>query len=455
MPMKSSDTSTAMHDLTAERPRVAERSLDATVPRTGALVVLLVGVALEQPAVEVGVATVKPEHVVLALLWLVAGWRMLSVDVLRQGRLLLWIVPYLAVLLLASLISSPDPVASVRQSAMVALVASAAWLAYLVANTKERLALAVEVLVWLAAAEAALIFISLALAWIGVQFGAQPGRGGIPVPNGTLWEPNLLGSYLAAGGVLALSSLLSTVSSRRAMVLAGALTVVLSALGLSLARGAWLGFAAGVILLGVGLIVLRLGRAQPRGTLRRNIVLAVLAASMTGLFLTIIAPAFFPGTSAGLGSRLNVGGYDPQSDPSVRARFDTVQQALPDIWAQPVIGHGAGSFGLSHQDDKGNAGWIANLELHVLYDSGLLGLGCWVVGFAGLAWAAWRFVRTWSLEGEHGLTWITLGLLGAVAALFVAFQATEGSWLAFPWVYLGLLVAAFGLGIKRAQPARS
>jgi O-antigen ligase len=313
----------------------------------------------------------------------------------------------------------------------------------------------VEVLVWLAAAEATLIFISLALAWIGVQFGAQPGRGGIPVPNGTLWEPNLLGSYLAAGGVLALSSLLSTVSGKQAGGLAGAFAVILSALGLSLARGAWLGFAAGVVLLGVGLVVLRLRGAQPLGTLRRNIVLAVLAASTAGLFLTVIAPAFFPGTSAGLGSRLNVWGYDPQSDPSVRARFDTVQQALPDIWAQPVIGHGAGSFGLSHQDDKGNAGWIANLELHVLYDSGILGLACWVAGFAGLAWAAWRFVRMQPFDGEDDLAWTTLGLLGAVAALLVAFQATEGSWLAFPWVYLGLLVVAFGLGIKRAQPARS
>lgn len=456
--MKSSDTSTTMHDLAAERPRASTPGLVATFPRTAALVLLLIGVSLEQPAIEVGVATIKPEHVALLGLWLVVGWRLIDAGLLMRSRLLWWIVPYLAVLFVASVLNSPEPNASLRQTAMVALVASGAWLVYAVTDTKDRLLLAVNALIWLAVAEVALIFVALALAWAGIQFGAQPGRGGIAVPNGTLWEPNLLGSYLAAGGVLALVGLMSAVSGRRAIGLAGAVALIVTALGLSLARGAWLGFAAGVVLVGVGMVVLRLRRAKAQGTLRRNVVMALLALSTAGLFLMVIAPAFFPSTSAGLGSRLNVWAYDPQSDPSVLARVDTVHQALPDIQAQPVIGRGAGSFGLSHQDGKGNPGWIANLELHVLYDSGLVGLGCWVLGFAGLAWAGWRFMRTRPSNddpNERDLTWATLGLVGAVTALFVAFQATEGSWLAFSWVYLGLLAAAFGLGKNRAPSSGS
>ena len=315
--------------------------------------------------------------------------------------------------------------------------------------------MAVDVLIWLAVAEAALIFVSLGLAWIGVPLGAQAGRGGIAVPNGTLWEPNLLGSYLAAGGVLALARLLSSERSRQAIYLAVALAVIVTALGLSLARGAWLGFGAGVVTLVMGQAVLRLrnARAVHLEALKRNVLLAVLAALTAGLFLTVVAPAFFPSTTAGLGSRLNLGAFDPQADPSLRARVDTLQQALPAIEAQPLIGNGTGSFGVGHQDDKSNPGWIANLELHILYDSGVIGFICWLIGFAGLAWAAIRFLRGRVGDEGYDLNWATLGLMGAVLAIFVAFQATEGSWLAFPWVYLGLLVSAFSLATP--DPYRS
>jgi hypothetical protein len=219
MRMKSSDRTTALRDVSPGLDRVSVKGLLAAFPLTVALVLLLVGASLEEPAFDIGSVTVKPEHLVLVLVWVLIGWRLVTAGVLRKARLLAWIIPYLVVLLVASVVNSPEPATSMRQTVMVALVASAAWLAYGAANTRERLTLAVEVLVWL---EAALIFVSLALAWIGVPLGAQPGRGGIPVPNGTLREPNLLGSYLAAGGVLALASLLSTVKRRRALGLAGA-----------------------------------------------------------------------------------------------------------------------------------------------------------------------------------------------------------------------------------------
>jgi O-antigen ligase len=335
---------------------------------------------------------------------------------------------------------------------MVGLVASAAWLAYGTVDTRDRLMLALDVLVWLAALEAALIFLSLALAWIGVPFGAQPGRGGIPVPNGTLREPNLLGSYLAAGGILALARLLSSREKRHALAIAGALALILTALGLSLARGAWLGFTAGVVLVVAGYVVLRVSGYAWAREIKRNVLLGVVAGALAALFLTVIAPAVFPGTSEGLGNRLNLGAYDPQSDPSVLARVDTVQQAWPDIWVHPVIGHGTGSFGMNHSDERGNPGWIPNLILHVLYDSGLVGLACWLAGVLGLAWVVGRYVRavTTKQVSEAPMTKVlppeaVLGLVGAVGAILVAFQVTEGSWLSFPWVYLGLLIAAIGL----------
>jgi O-antigen ligase len=150
-------------------------------------------------------------------------------------------------------------------------------------------------------------------------------------------------------------------------------------------------------------------------------------------------------------TRLNLGTYAAQVDPSVRARFDSLQDAWPGIEAHPILGNGAGSFAVGHQDSKGNPGWLPNLESHVLYDSGLIGLACWLGGVAGLIWASGRVL----LRGKETeeFQWTTLGLLGALAALLMAFQVTEGSWLAFPWVYVGLLARAGSMGARSTVPA--
>jgi hypothetical protein len=121
---------------------------------------------------------------------------------------------------------------------------------------------------------------------------------------------------------------------------------------------------------------------------------------------------------------------------------------MPGIKAHPFIGNGAGSFAVGHLDSKGNPGWISNLEFHVLYDSGLVGLACWIAGIAGLIWSSGRVLLRDTESREF--QWTTLGLLGALAALLMAFQVTEGSWLAFPWVYVGLLAST---GSMRARSA--
>jgi O-antigen ligase len=425
-----------------------------------ALVLLLIGVSLEQPAFEVAGLTIKPELIALIIVWAFFGWRLiqlrssssgasssgaLSIGRLGGGRLLLWTIPYLVALLAASILNAPDTAAGLRHTLLVALVASAAWLVLGLVDTPVRLALAVRSLVGLTLAEAALTFVVLAFAWSWVPPGAQLGAGGIAVPNGTLWEPNLLGSYLAAGAVLALATLLVTASRQWATGLACGFALILAALGLSLARGAWLGFAAGVLVLGVGQVALRARGVQPPGATRpyyaRNILLALLAAALAGLFLAGIAPVVFPGTAAGFSSRVNLSTYNPQTDPSVRSRADALQQAYPRILAHPILGNGAGSFGASYEDARGNSGWIANLELHILYDSGLIGLGCWLVGLGGLIWSVGRRLRR-AAGTPPALQQMTLALLAALASLLVAFQATEGSWLAFPWVYIGLLACA-------------
>jgi O-antigen ligase len=125
---------------------------------------------------------------------------------------------------------------------------------------------------------------------------------------------------------------------------------------------------------------------------------------------------------------------------TVLERIDTYEKAWEGIVAQPLLGNGTGSFGQRYvYRSVDEPGWVGNLELHLLYDSGLLGFaGFWlIVGvIAARATRAYRRTRDPFLRGT------ILALGGGLLSLLVAYQATEATWLAFTWVHLGLLAAA-------------
>ena len=418
----------------APRAAVAALSRDGAW-RGAAFGALAVAATLDRYTFEVAGASIKFEHIALGLAWALALWAVLvRCWRPRVGRL--WpFAAMLVVLLAASVVNAPDRLVSLRHTAMIALVLSCAWLVYWLADTPARLRAAVAWMIALATLEAASAFGGLALARFYIPFGAASGRGGIAVPYGTLWEPNVLGSYLAAGAALTLATLLAAPPRRRAWALAGALALIGAALGLSLARTAW----AGVAVAGA-FVVWGAWRAEPRSQAWRGLGLAGGALAVVALFLLLLAPALFPGTSRGLQARADVAGYDPAADPSLQARVDTLRGALPGVLAHPILGNGAGSYAAHHLNEQGGPGWIGNLELHLLYDSGALGLALALTGLGVIARGALRALRRAPVAGPDRA--VILGLLAAGAALFVAYQATEGTWLAYTWIYVGLLARA-------------
>jgi O-antigen ligase len=380
----------------------------------------------------------KLEHLaILALLAafvvyaLRSGWR-------PCGRALLWLAPYLGGTALASLLNAPERLTALRLTGLVTLVALGALLVYWCTDTPARFRAAVRILIGFAGVEAALAFAGLVAAWFNSPLGVQPGRGEILVPFGTMWEPNVLGGYLAAGAILTLAALVMAPMARRGIGLAALFTLILAALGLSLSRGAWAGFLAGVIVIACGSWLLARRSNVPWPALAPRWPLALGAALAAALFLVAVAPALFPMTTKGLFNRVNVAAYTPQADPSLLIRADMASQAAAEFGAHPLIGHGAGSFGINHFDEQGRPGWISNLELHVLYDSGIVGLVALFGGLAVSGWAAWRSLR----HGDPAHRPAIMGVLGAVVVLLVAYQATEASWLGYTWIYLGLLARA-------------
>ncbi|MGI8588354.1 MAG: hypothetical protein ACR2M0_11825 [Chloroflexia bacterium] len=391
---------------------------------------------------------VKPEHVVCLGLLIVAAFSSPWTSRLRGERrltgaraLFLSMLVYLVALLTASLLNAPDKTAALRHTALVALVASAGPLVYWLADTPSRLRFAVRLMIGLGVLEAGLIFLVLGADLLGASFGIQPGLGGLPVPFGTLWEANILGSYLAAAGMLLTVMLVGRWKRRQQYLAATGLALLLAALALSLARTAWVGFVVGAGV-GVGCWVSGVGRRRSGAGKVRGLFLIGLAGLAALLFLLGPGSALFPRTVGSVFARVDPRFFSLAGDPSLNHRADTARLALDGILAHPLIGNGAGSYGDAHPATGNLEGWISNLELHLLYDSGVIGAGALLVGLGMLGRGAWRMLRRPSVSPEEDLRVEVIALVGALVALLTAFQATEGTWLAFSWVYVGLLARA-------------
>jgi hypothetical protein len=138
-----------------------------------------------------------------------------------------------------------------------------------------------------------------------------------------------------------------------------------------------------------------------------------------------------------------------ESDVTTNTRLQDARWALNDWLASPVLGHGTGSFVQLHGIRVGTAAWISNLILHTLVDTGLVGLVIQLSLFVLVASRAWRAATiTRDPALAVGLKALTLGWL----VMVIAYQLTDGTWLAVFWIHLGLMVN--GIYCVRAEPLR-
>ncbi|HYM96312.1 MAG TPA: hypothetical protein VET26_03340, partial [Candidatus Sulfotelmatobacter sp.] len=140
--------------------------------------------------------------------------------------------------------------------------------------------------------------------------------------------------------------------------------------------------------------------------------------------------------------------FNPGHVSSFTGRVSINRTALHGWLRRPIFGWGAGAFLYVYGAAAG--GWIGNLELHALFDSGLAGFLFLVVALLLNAWRAGR-----QLAGGVG-AWtpthfVLFGLVAAGLALLATYQFTEGTWLGFTWVYFGMLAAA---GVTAAAEIR-
>jgi O-antigen ligase len=127
--------------------------------------------------------------------------------------------------------------------------------------------------------------------------------------------------------------------------------------------------------------------------------------------------------------------------PSVQGRLNIFSNTIDGWIRHPVLGWGSGAYPLIYPPDYTGAYWIANLELHILFDTGTVGLILFAIPVIVAARRGARALRgpkvNWSTT-----QFIVLGLLIAGAGLLFAYQITDATWMGFTWVFLALLVMA-------------
>jgi|SRR5579864_2512701 len=403
----------------------------ATRVETGVLA-LFVAVLMSRFYVGIGGLKARPEHIMIGLLGAVAlfVWK-------RQPRPLRWIfadylvIGYVALNILCSLVMSIDRAQTVKWALQQALVILPYFLLRIFAGERKSFRRAVHGLVAVGAAESAYsILCFFSNVFFNTTFGVEIGQyGDIPGTYGTLYEANLLGSFTGACFVMAL--ILYFKERRPAFLVATCLTFCGSIVALSRAALIATAIAAGAAIL----VATRTGLADRRilRNLRNTVLLATLA------LMPFIVPIYVERFST-------VNGSDITADANTATRLLTLAAAVNGIVEHPVLGNGTASFQLlvtyqelgfgAELEDSGT--WIGNTEMRILHDLGIVGLALFIWLIAALAVQARRILKQ-ELQPE------LLALVMAGLVYCIAFQATEGTLLAFSWVHLGLIGCGLAL----------
>jgi len=355
-------------------------------------------------------------------------------------RMLDWLLIVLIGLnFLSSYINSPQPGATLKWALQFTLTAISYFVVVQLVVNRGNLHKALNIFLILGATEVlfgVLCYISYLVAGtrLGIAFFSYLENA--PGVMGSLWEPNIFGGFSAALAVMFLLYRVTS-ESRHGWYSLGFLLASIALL-LSLARQGWIAFAAGLLFL-FWYQVSRNKVSFPKVFALAAIVLLI----SVGLgFLAAQNDVY-------LQRRLETMTH-PMQEYTFNQRVYHGLMALQHVREHPWLGWGTNSFSLfwNWQTDEGVApAWLGNLELRVLHDTGVIGLIILTIFLAKLLRDG--FVALKSAADPSSIR-DTAALLAGLIVLLVAFQATDATTLAFPWIYMGLLAAA-----TRLVPAKS
>jgi hypothetical protein len=387
---------------------------------SSAIVELIIAGLIPRWFTKIHELNVKPEHVVAAaccgvlLIRICVGshkWE-------RFEKLDVLLLAFLAANYISSSLYSPVVGLTLRWALLQTIACAPYFLIRQFVRTREQMDKVMTWYRWIGAGEAVfgiVCYYSHVFIGTGVGITFFNYLGFIPGVHGSLWEPNIFGSFCACVAVMFLYYYLALSQSQEMkkrnrwnLVGLGLATIGIS---FSLARQAWVCF----VFVGGMILFFHLGR---KGIRRKRMVFLVV-----GLLGALIAAIL---------------------------AMNAEQSERVDIALHPIVGLGSSSFQLLYLgvDDSYQGvsdAWLGTLGFRILHDTGIIGtvlLGWFIINLA---------LRTWRVQRRRKIKDAALGALSSAAVvMLIAYQLTDASVLAFTWVHLGLVVTA--LRLAEANP---
>jgi hypothetical protein len=412
----------------------------------GAMLVLSASSAMPRFAGTVLGLHIRPEHVAIGFVTLVACSRTFqrgSAPPLRWQWFDYFLMVYVGLNFFTSAATSPEPSLTMRWATLNAIAVSPYFLIRWLIRTEDVLYRAFQLLLWVGAIESAYgIFCFLSNHLFDTSVGVEVGQyGSIPGIYGTQFEANVFGSYTACCAVMFLAYFLLSNEPRRGWYGCGFALTSMGAV-ISLARSVFVAFPLVAIL--VFALSLKRGQLGIRKVLPLAIGFGLLLVAVSPLVINLVRERF---------STIDVS--EISSDDTTKERLLQMAVAVEDIQARPILGTGTASFHLffdpsdypaGFAGDAEEPGWISNTPLRILHDTGVVGLIVFLLFVGFLANAVRKASKISSARNTAILAALSAG--GLLYA--ITFQATEATMLAFTWVHLGLLAAAVTI-VRQAQ----
>ncbi|MGH7775881.1 MAG: hypothetical protein ACREPI_01725 [Candidatus Dormibacterales bacterium] len=417
----------------------------------GAVMLLVVTGVADRLTFPLGRISLRPEEVAVACALGVLAWSLASPSsqkAIEPRAEELVLAGWLGLNVVSSLLLSPLFGASAKIVLLLAICAGGFVLPRRLLSGEADVRLAVRFLMVLLAGEAAYgvgaFLLHLAGPTVSVSVNGSTGQ---LMAFGTLWEPNVFGAFSSAGAILWI--LLGRRLFSGWVVPGLGAGICATAVLVSFTRAAWIAVVAVLVIALVADRLRRRGLALvPRSTALAACLFLVLggaawagelhgsyhltAAQAAGISGSGQSPAGGGGGTAVTGSASPGGVITNSVD--VVGRLVQVREVLHEVKSSPLIGLGTATYGQRHQY-QGSPFWLADLELRILYDTGLLGAALFAAFVIIIVVKAWRRRRSA----------LVVALSAAALSLAITDTSTETMELMITWLVLGLSVAAIEL----------
>jgi hypothetical protein len=249
----------------------------------------------------------------------------------------------------------------------------------------------------------------------------------------TMLEPNIFGSFMLV--VFTLSFALYMSGTYLAGVSPAELRniMILSTVGIfvSFTRGVWLGAVAAVALYYI------INSKSPVRSFYQIVGVALLGALVLYVLAEVLKIEIV---------RYKLENFFSTTRGTGITRRLIWQSALQNWVYQGNLFLGNGTYSYATFFNKGgyvgygNA-WIGNIVLTFLHDTGIIGLGIFLLYYAGLTKYTLSYNRFRILENFKFIRNFSIGFFISLAAVFIAFFFTTGLSFAYGWILFGLIAA--------------